>query len=611
MPGVESTAKRGWEKRALLAAAAAGMFLFAAFLSGSAPLEAGGIKALWPANAIVLGLVILYGREAKDRAAIIAAGAAANFVLQLAKGSPLAVTLLFPVSNALEWTLAYALLRRLWRRGQLLERVRNIGALAAACAGALVITANIAALGLLIARGVPYLTGFASWFVCDLLSYLLVTPAILIAGQMASDGRIRRMHGKTLAEAAVVLSIVAALTAYVFFYTTLPLTFAIAPCVLLATFRFRAPGAVAAMAIVAAIAMFATARDMGPIAFVLHTPAQKALMLQLFLAGTFLAALPVAVMLTERDRAAEEARLVADHFRAVVENIGEVIFRIDRTGCWAYLNPAWESLSGVAAERSKGRDWIEQFEPEDRPDVTERMALLLAGEIGSMRRVLRLRTPGGPRWVELFVQVLEDGEGEVSGATGTLRDIDDRKRREDTVLTAKRQAEQSAREATLLASTDELTGIANRRAFLAQLDREVAGAIEFGWPLAVAMFDVDHFKSINDRYGHAVGDQVLRSIARRAAAAVRGGDLIGRLGGEEFGVLMPGATAQDAARVAERLRAAVEAVDLSDGPLPPVTVSIGIAVRDHQRDAASLLAEADILLYEAKDAGRNRIRVAA
>jgi diguanylate cyclase (GGDEF)-like protein len=250
-------------------------------------------------------------------------------------------------------------------------------------------------------------------------------------------------------------------------------------------------------------------------------------------------------------------------------------------------------------------------EPSEREELARRARAVLRGEDGSIRQSVRLKTPGGLRWVELFVQGLSDQEGRTVGATGTLRDIDDRKRLEEHVITAKRRAEQRAREATLLASTDELTGIANRRAFMGQLDREIAGAAEFGWPLAVAMFDVDHFKAVNDRYGHAVGDRVLQLIAARAAAVVRGGDLVGRLGGEEFGILMPGASLQEAAVVAERLRRAMETAGELDESLPAVTISVGIATREKQRDAAELLAAADVALYAAKGEGRNRVRIAA
>jgi diguanylate cyclase (GGDEF)-like protein len=224
---------------------------------------------------------------------------------------------------------------------------------------------------------------------------------------------------------------------------------------------------------------------------------------------------------------------------------------------------------------------------------------------------MRFRTAVGVRWMEIYFQGLRDQNGAVLGATGTMRDIDDRKRSEEHVLIAKRHAEQRAIEATLLASTDELTGLANRRAFMRQLEREIRGAAEFGWPLAVAIFDVDYFKEVNDRHGHAVGDKVLQLLASRAAGAVRGGDLVGRLGGEEFGILMPGATAEDAALVAERLRRAIEAPRSCDQGLPRITVSIGIALRENKREASVLLAAADTALYAAKSAGRNQVRLAA
>ena len=104
---------------------------------------------------------------------------------------------------------------------------------------------------------------------------------------------------------------------------------------------------------------------------------------------------------------------------------------------------------------------------------------------------------------------------------------------------------------------------------------------------------------------------MLQLIAARAAAVVRGGDLVGRLGGEEFGILMPGASLEEAALVAERLRQAMEAARETDESLPGVTISIGIAAREGQRNAAELLAAADVALYAAKGEGRNRVRIAA
>jgi diguanylate cyclase (GGDEF)-like protein len=233
--------------------------------------------------------------------------------------------------------------------------------------------------------------------------------------------------------------------------------------------------------------------------------------------------------------------------------------------------------------------------------------------VRNTRRLLRFRTLiGEVRWMELSIQALRDINGSVAGTTGTLRDIDDRKKLEEHVMSAKRRAEEQAREATLLASTDELTGLANRRAFLRHLERQVEAANEFGWALAVAIFDVDHFKLVNDSHGHAVGDRVLQLVADRSVSVVRSGDLVGRLGGEEFAILMPGASPEDATMVAERLRGMIERPGERGGEkLPSVTVSVGIAAHARDQDSGDLLAEADRALYAAKSAGRNRVKLAA
>jgi len=574
-------------------------------------MQSSGLEALWPSNAIVLAILILAGRDRGDLAAITAGGAAGSIALHLVYRDPASILISLTAANIVESSLAYALLRLAGVRGGLVDRVGNYFALAVAAAVAGIFSAGIGGFGLWVGRHVPYWEGWFSWYVSGLLSAVMVTPSVMVAVDLVRH-RSRAPNVKAVLEFLGLSWLVAALTAYVFLDTRLPLTFVVPPAVSLLTFRFRAVGAVAGVAIVTTIAACATAAGYGPIALLLwHQPGDQVLLLQVFIATNLLSALPVAAALNERDHQADETRAFAEHFKSVVENIGEVIFRIDGQGRWAYLNPAWETLTGRVIGATIGRSWLELVEPSARPELVAQADAVLRGEERSTRRAVRLETPDGLRWVELFIQGLRDQDGRVTGATGTLRDIDDRKRLEEHVITAKRRAEQRAREATLLASTDELTGIANRRAFMSQLDREIAGATEFGWPLAVAMFDVDHFKNVNDRYGHAVGDRVLQLIAARAASVVRGGDLVGRLGGEEFGILMPGATLEEAAHVAERLRQAMETVAELDESLPGVTISIGIASRESQRSAKELLASADVALYAAKGEGRNRVRIAA
>ncbi len=596
--------------RPLLAVITASSFLIAAFGSDLVAMQTSGLEALWPGNAIVLAILILAASCRRDIVAIAAGEAVASVIVHIFRGEAIFPTLMMTAANLVESCLPFLLLRRLGLKGGLVDRVDNVFALIVASAVGGVASSTIGAVGLRIGRSVPFWDGWSSWYVSGLLSALVFTPITVIAGEIAFGRRTLALANKSVIEAMALLGLVAAATSYVFFLAPLPLAFIVAPCVLLATLRFRTLGAASSIAIVAAIAACATAAHYGPIAM-LAQPGNQVLMLQIFIATTLMSALPVAAILNDRDHQAQEARAFAEHFKSVVENSGEVIFRIDNQGRWAYLNPAWTKLTGHAITASIGKSWLALVDPNACEELADRAGAVLRGEDGAAHRIVRLETPGGLRWVELVVQALRDQDGRVTGATGTLRDIDDRKRLEDHVISAKRRAEQRAREAALLASTDELTGIANRRAFMGQLDREIAGAVEFGWPLAVAMFDVDHFKAVNDRYGHAVGDRVLQRIAARAAGVVRGGDMVGRLGGEEFGILMPGATLQEAALVAERLREAMEASGDSDEALPGVTISVGIATREAQGSAAELLAAADAALYAAKDEGRNRVSIAA
>jgi diguanylate cyclase (GGDEF)-like protein len=164
-------------------------------------------------------------------------------------------------------------------------------------------------------------------------------------------------------------------------------------------------------------------------------------------------------------------------------------------------------------------------------------------------------------------------------------------------------------ELAVRATTDALTSLMNRRHFLESAEREIARAGRDESPLVLAMFDADHFKAINDSYGHDVGDEALRSIADCARSVVRRGDLVGRLGGEEFAVLMVGADLEGAAPVVERLRASMteRAIGVRDERVR-VSVSIGFtAVVPEEPDALKeALRRADQALFAAKRAGRNK-----
>ena len=162
------------------------------------------------------------------------------------------------------------------------------------------------------------------------------------------------------------------------------------------------------------------------------------------------------------------------------------------------------------------------------------------------------------------------------------------------------------------AEHDHLTGAPSRRAFFDMAERELARARRHGSGLGLLLLDADHFKRINDTYGHGVGDEVLRDLVARTREEIRKIDYFARLGGEEFGVLLPDASYDTTRAVAERLRAALDrpATGAPASPGPAYTVSIGLAMLEKGEDFAGLMRRADAALYAAKAGGRNRVEVA-
>jgi diguanylate cyclase (GGDEF)-like protein len=164
----------------------------------------------------------------------------------------------------------------------------------------------------------------------------------------------------------------------------------------------------------------------------------------------------------------------------------------------------------------------------------------------------------------------------------------------------------------LLATTDFLTGLVNRRAFFARAESARMLAARLRKPITLMMLDIDHFKQLNDRFGHATGDQALVVFADTARKVLREHDIMGRLGGEEFALALPGTDLDGAVQAAERLRLAV-----TEAPLPAsaqtytMTVSIGVVLVDPTEELTAALARADHALYAAKSGGRNRVELGA
>jgi diguanylate cyclase (GGDEF)-like protein len=161
------------------------------------------------------------------------------------------------------------------------------------------------------------------------------------------------------------------------------------------------------------------------------------------------------------------------------------------------------------------------------------------------------------------------------------------------------------------ARTDELTGVANRRHFMSVLDAELARSKRQGHPLTLVYLDLDHFKQVNDNHGHDAGDQVLRSVTATLTENLRQEDTLGRIGGEEFSICMPGTEIKQAHQACERYRGMIERqrIELGDRQLQ-ITASIGLTDYEPFTDShTELLARADSALYQAKQQGRNRVEI--
>jgi diguanylate cyclase (GGDEF)-like protein/PAS domain S-box-containing protein len=270
----------------------------------------------------------------------------------------------------------------------------------------------------------------------------------------------------------------------------------------------------------------------------------------------------------------------------------------DTRGRITFVNAAFTRITGYAAAEVLGRNPRLLKSGDTPPEVyRELWGALVAGR--AWRGELRNRKKSGELyWEDASISPVVEADGRVSHFLAVKDDI-----------TLRRQAEA---EVARLATTDPLTGVANRRRFLEQLGMELDRGRRFGDVAALLMVDVDNFKAVNDTRGHAAGDAVLQHLAELARLCLRRVDLFGRLGGEEFGILLPGTNRAGAVLFAERFRSQVEGSPAKTAKgLIPVTVSIGLVeFGPGESDPDAILASADAALYRAKQAGRNRVEVA-
>jgi diguanylate cyclase (GGDEF)-like protein/PAS domain S-box-containing protein len=307
-------------------------------------------------------------------------------------------------------------------------------------------------------------------------------------------------------------------------------------------------------------------------------------------------------MVIERKRAIDRLRESEEKFRYMTENSSDVIWHLDQDFRFDYVSPANERLTGYRLDEVIGTTLWSHLKPEGIEHVKQRHAERLIAEqngqkTGTTRYELEITCKDGSWvWAEISAEPHYDTNGKLVGLHGVTRDITERKRLEQ--------------ELQVQATTDGLTGIFNRSHFWMRADEELRRIERYGGDCSLLMVDIDHFKQVNDTYGHAAGDAVLRWITRLCREAIRDTDLFGRVGGEEFAIMLLETDAAGAVAVAERLRQSICDTQFihNDGTRIPLRVSVGVTQYQTNKESLSeLMNRADKALYRAKNEGRNKV----
>ena len=290
--------------------------------------------------------------------------------------------------------------------------------------------------------------------------------------------------------------------------------------------------------------------------------------------------------------------------QAVFDSLAAQIAVLDRRGTIVQTNAAWRKYAGdngyADGPEFRGANYLEILN-----SVTERdqktvlaasggIASVASGEVPYFKLAHPFFAPAEKRWFTLKVTPVHDAEERI---VVSHEDVSDLKAAELASLT--------------LANTDTLTGALSRRNFLNLAEQELTRSTRYELPLMVLMLDLDHFKQVNDRYGHAAGDAVLQAFVQTVTGVLRESDLIGRVGGEEFAVLLPNTTLEGGRALAQRIIESVRAnpVEVA-GQRIVYTVSAGAGCLSGESSFSALLGVADAALYRAKDSGRDRLEVA-
>ena len=300
-------------------------------------------------------------------------------------------------------------------------------------------------------------------------------------------------------------------------------------------------------------------------------------------------------------------------FRLVSDCAPALIWVSDGNGRRSYYNRTWYDLVGACETCSEAFDLTEFVHPADRPSYSATIGRLCRDRTEGEAEYRIVRPDGTEAWLIERIRPRADTNGAFMGLIASASDITAIKQSEQLLSESNRVLEEEVARRTAqleaMTQTDPLTGVGNRRMLNQLLGEEVRRAQRHRRPLTAVYFDIDHFKAVNDTFGHGVGDQLLVRVGRTLKANLEDGDTLVRYGGEEFVAILVETGLNQAWRVAERLRAAVARIRLKDLGDIGITISAGVAEWQLGEAGDSLLQRADRALFAAKNSGRNCCRV--
>ncbi|MEO7169596.1 MAG: diguanylate cyclase [Sphingomonas sp.] len=555
-----------------------------------------GIALLWLANApLIAALCITPVRRWWPilAAAIVGTWAASLLFSPIPAAAPP-----FALVNVGEGALAALLLRRWGVDRTQLDHSRSI-ALFVLAAGVLAPTASGLPGAWMASRLLPigFLPALFDWIVGHGVGTLIAAPLAMQVTRRDIDWPL--FHARRGTPKAVgAIALLSTVTFLVFYQSMLPLLFLPIVPLLIGTFAFQRFGAAVGILIVALIGGILTTNGHGPMALMHVDQAGRLQFFQFYLVVLFVTALPVAAALVQRDRLMAALRENETRYRLMAENATDIMMTLEPDGTIRFISPAVRELGYFEPDNIIGLNAAILVHPEDR----ERVSAVHVEALAAPERVFTVeyratKATGDVAWFESNMRSVRDESGRITAVFSVIRDLDGRKIREDELLRA--------------ASTDPLTGLLNRGAFRRQVE-EAMLHLRPDRPSTLALLDLDHFKRVNDDHGHAAGDAALLMLADLLRENLRPVDSIGRIGGEEFGILLAGLAVVDAGIVCERLRRT-----LAERPVPGIapplhiTASMGLEALSPENSIDDAFRAADNALYAAKAAGRNRIELAA